>query len=93
MIRVVIPSQLESYTDHVREVELALPATAQGLRLADVVAGLDAAYPGMAFRIVDEQQHIRRHIAIFVGEQMVRTLDAPVPDDARVQIVGALSGG
>jgi hypothetical protein len=47
----------------------------------------------MAFRIVDEQQRIRRHIAIFVGEEMVRTLDAPVGADARVQIVGALSGG
>ena len=94
MIRVFLPSQLEDYTDRVRELELDLRAVAgKPLTLADVIAELERRYKGVAFRIVDEQGNIRRHIAMFVGETMVRTLDAPLTENSRVQIVGALSGG
>jgi len=54
---------------------------------------LDRRFPSIRFRLVDEQGGIRRHIAMFVGETMVRSLDVPVADNNRVQIVGALSGG
>lgn len=94
MIRVFLPSQLEDYTDRVRELELDLrAATGKPLTLADVIAELERRYKGVAFRIVDEQGNIRRHIAMFVGETMVRTLDAQLTENSRVQIVGALSGG
>lgn len=92
MIQVFLPSQLESYTDGVRQVSFDFDDKDQ-LTLADVVQALDKRYRGMAFRIVDEQERIRRHIAIFVGENMVRELDVLLKKDARVQIVGALSGG
>lgn len=91
MIRVVIPSQLESYTAGAREVtladELANPT------LLDAINALDARFPHLKFRIVDEQENIRRHIAIFVGEELVRDLQIPLAANARIQIVGALSGG
>lgn len=90
---VVIPTQLHSYTDHAREVSLRFDDHTHVQPLRAVVAMLDARFPGMGFRIVDEQGRIRRHIAIFIGETLVRNLDAPVAADARVQIVGALSGG
>ncbi|MDP2140684.1 MAG: MoaD/ThiS family protein [Gammaproteobacteria bacterium] len=94
MIRVFLPSQLDDYTDSVRELELDMRAEAgQSLVLADVIAELERRYKGLAFRIVDEHGNIRRHIAMFVGETMVRTLDVPVTENSRVQIVGALSGG
>lgn len=94
MIRVFLPSQLDDYTAGVRELTLALEAPAdRALVLADVVDALEQRYKGMAFRIVDEHGCIRRHIAMFVGESMVRTLQAPLAADDRVQIVGALSGG
>ncbi len=94
MIRVFLPSQLDDYTQGKRELSLALTPPASGtLTLADVIAALERHYRGVAFRVVDEQGQIRRHIAMFVGDQMVRTLDAPVAPDGRVQIVGALSGG
>ena len=94
MIQVIIPSQLESYTDNLREVTVDLAAELGApVTLADLVAALDARYPGMAFRIVDEQRRIRKHIAIFIGQNLVRTLAAPLRGDERVQIVGALSGG
>ena len=68
MIHVVIPSQLESYTHGVRELKLGPQHCAT---LAEVMAVLDSRYPGIRFRIVDEQGSIRRHIAIFVGETLV----------------------
>lgn len=97
MIQVHLPSQLESYTGGVRELSIdpaSLPGKAGAPRtLMDVIRALDERYRGLAFRIVDEQDRIRRHIAIFVSDQMVRRLDEPLEYDARVQIVGALSGG
>ncbi|MDP1930726.1 MAG: MoaD/ThiS family protein [Gammaproteobacteria bacterium] len=94
MIRVFLPSQLDDYTDSVRELELDMREEAgKSLVLADVIAELERRYKGLAFRIVDEHGNIRRHIAMFVGETMVRTLDVPVTENSRVQIVGALSGG
>lgn len=94
MIRVFLPSQLEDYTDKVREVAFELPdKSGKGLTLADVIAELERRYRGLAFRIVDEHGNIRRHIAMFVGEKMVRELSSPVNEHDRVQIVGALSGG
>jgi molybdopterin synthase sulfur carrier subunit len=94
MIQVVLPSQLDDYTKGARELSLDLdPVHAGEVTLATVIAELDRHYPGMAFRVVDEHGNIRRHIAMFVGEGMVRELNAPVAPNDRVQIVGALSGG
>lgn len=94
MISVFLPSQLESYTGNVREVTLDIVAPEAGsLTLVDVIAGLEKQFRGLAFRIIDEHGNIRRHIAIFVGETMVRKLDVPLSGNERVQIVGALSGG
>lgn len=96
MIRVFLPSQLDSYTGGLREVQLEpaqLSLSGEHLTLMDVIQALDKRFKGLAFRVVDEQQQIRRHIAMFVGEEMVRRLDIPLEENARVQIVGALSGG
>lgn len=90
MIRVIIPSQLESYTQGKREVIVDASACSD---LQQLTRALDGLYPGIRFRFVDEHGNIRRHIAIFVGETMVRTLDTPLHGHERVQIVGALSGG
>lgn len=92
MIQVFLPSQLESYTDGVRQLSLDM-SEKNSVTISDVVDELDKRYRGLAFRIIDEQRQIRRHIAIFVGENMVRQLDVELKPNARVQIVGALSGG
>lgn len=90
MIRVFLPSQVDFYTGGEREQHL----DAQGINtLRDVMAALEQRFPGIRFRLVDEQGAIRRHIAMFVGETIVRSLDVAVADNYRVQIVGALSGG
>lgn len=94
MIQVILPSQLESYTGGEREVALDVSGySAQALTLWHVIKAMDELFPGLAFRIIDEQKNIRRHIAIFVGETLIRDLQMPLDGSERVQIVGALSGG
>jgi molybdopterin converting factor small subunit len=87
MIRVVVPTHLRSYTNGRPEVE------ASGATLGAVLGDLDAHYPGLRFRIVDEQDHVRTHIKFFVGADLAPGLDHPVRDGDDVTIIAALSGG
>lgn len=86
-MKVLIPDPLRSYTQERRQVH------ADGATLGEVLADLDRRYPGIRFRMVDEQDAIRRHIRIFVNGQQVRALDVPLGRSDEVFIVQALSGG
>jgi molybdopterin converting factor small subunit len=85
-MRVLIPSALRSYTER-SETE------ASGATLAALLVDLERQYPGIRFRIIDEQDRIRRHIRIFVNGEQVRELTCPLAAAAEVIIVQALSGG
>ena len=85
-MKVLIPSPLRSYTRE-REVESC------GATLAEMLADLDRRYPGLRFRMIDEQDRMRPHVRFFVnGEAVFSIAHALRPADA-VQIVQALSGG
>ena len=92
---VKIPSPLRSYTRGHDEVVVTLPELSpdHAPPLRAILAALDSSFPGIRFRMVDEQGRVRPHIAIFVGTQAVRDLGTPVPAGTDVMIVGALSGG
>ena len=85
-MNVRIPSPLRSYTGD-REV------AAFGSTLAELLADLDRRYPGIAFRVVDEQEQIRPHMRFFVNDELVRDLNTALSPADQVQIVQALSGG
>lgn len=85
-MRVVVPTHLQRYTARAAEVE------ADGATLAEVLIDLDRRYPGIRFRVVDEQDRIRPHIKFFVGEELAHTLDVPT-EGRDVLIVAAFSGG
>jgi sulfur-carrier protein len=89
-LHVRIPGLLRSYTGGAASVDLDLapPST-----VAQALALLDRRFPGMRFRLIDEQGAIRPHIKLFVDTAMVRDLDAVIPPSAELMIVGALSGG
>jgi molybdopterin converting factor small subunit len=87
MIRVAIPSQLIAYTDGATRVEAA------GRTVADVLDNLDRRFPGLKFRVIDEQDRIRRHMRIFVGQDEAKTVNVSVSDGEDLLIFGALSGG
>ena len=85
-MKVLIPSALRSYTER-GETE------ASGATLAEVLDDLERQYSGIRFRIVDEQDRIRRHIRIFVNGEQARGLSQPLSGNEEVIIVQALSGG
>jgi molybdopterin synthase sulfur carrier subunit len=60
VMKVLIPTALYSYTQS-NQVE------ATGSTLDEVLLDLERQYPGIRFRMIDEQQHVRRHIRIFVN--------------------------
>jgi molybdopterin synthase sulfur carrier subunit len=85
-MQVIIPSALRSYTE-------ASKAEASGATLAELLDDLDRRYVGIRFRMIDEQDRIRRHIRIFVNGAQVRELSHPLAERDEILIVQALSGG
>ena len=65
---------------------------ARGATVAEVIADLDAQVPGIRNRVLDAGPSIRTHLNIFVAGQRA-TLSTPVPPDAIVHVIPAVSGG
>jgi molybdopterin converting factor small subunit len=82
-----VASPLRSYTQG------AASVTANGATVRDVLADLDRRFPGMRFRMIDEQDRIRQHIRLFVNTQGATVLSAQVRDGDTVHLICALSGG
>lgn len=85
-MRVFIPSVLRAYTG-------SGDVAAQGDTLDAMLSDLDRRFPGLRFRIVDEQDRIRRHIRVFVNGEQTFDLGCRLSADAEIYIVQALSGG
>jgi sulfur-carrier protein len=86
-VRVLIPNPLRSYTAD------AASVSGSGATLDELTRDLDRRYPGMRFRVIDEQGNIRRHIRFFVNGLQSLDLAAPLTETDEVMIVCALSGG
>ena len=87
MPTVKVASPLRSYTHGASSV------TAPGATVAEILANLEQRFPGMRFRMIDEQGCIREHIRIFVNTQEALQLSAAVADSDAVHLICALSGG
>jgi molybdopterin synthase sulfur carrier subunit len=85
-VRVLIPSPLLSYT-RVKEVD------ASGATIGEVLSDLERQFPGLRFRIVDEQDQMRPHMRFFINGEQVFELSAQLKPSDSIQIVQALSGG
>jgi molybdopterin synthase sulfur carrier subunit len=65
-------------------------------RLSEVIAGLDAAHPGFADRLLDDEGSLRKFVNVFVDDDDVRYLDGldtEVGDGITVSIIPAVAGG
>ncbi len=85
-MKVLIPGALRSYT---RESKVE----ADGQTLDEMFADLDRRYPGLRFRVVDEQCQLRPNMRLFVNGIGVRDLQYALQPDDFVAVVLALSGG
>ena len=85
-MKVLIPGPLLSYTNK-SEVE------ATGATITELLADLDRQYPGLRFRVIDEQDKMRAHMRFFVNGEQIFDMAHPLRPSDAVQIVQALSGG
>jgi len=85
-MKVLVPGALRQYTERGQ-------VDASGATLGAVLSDLDRLYPGIRFRMIDEQDRIRRHIRIFVNGDQVHDLSQPLNARDELVIVQALSGG
>lgn len=85
-MRVHLSSVLHSYTGGRALVE------ATGATILDVLADLDRQFPGLRFRVLDEQERLRPHMRVFVGVEQEKNLHAQVREQ-EIHLLHALSGG
>lgn len=86
-MKVRIPTPLRSYTGQEAVVE------AEGASVEEVLADLDRRFPGLRFRVVDEQGRLRPHMRVFVNEDAVRDLGTSLAAGDELTLMQALSGG
>ncbi len=86
-MKVGIPQPLRSYTGEEAQVDI------EGDTLATLLMELDHRYPGIRFRMIDEQDQVRPHMRIFVNGRKVRDLATTLEPGDEIHILQALSGG
>ncbi|MGE5595284.1 MAG: ubiquitin-like small modifier protein 1 [Hyphomicrobiales bacterium] len=90
MANVRIPQPLRNLTGDKSTV------TAGGDTLAALIGDLEASYPGIRERLLDDSGEIRRFVNIYVNGDDVRFiegLNSPIKDADEVSIVPAVAGG
>lgn len=68
----------------------------EGATLAEVIRSIDRAHPGLAGYVLDDRGHVRKHVNVFVGDDLLRDrqrVDEPLPAGVTVSIFQAFSGG
>lgn len=90
-VTVRVPTILRSLTGGASEVGVDGAAT-----LSELLEKLEASYPGIRGRVLDDDGRLRRFVNIYVGEEDVRFaggLETPTPDGTTVSIIPAVAGG
>jgi molybdopterin synthase sulfur carrier subunit len=88
-VAVRIPTILRTYTGGEKSVE------GEGGTLEALIAHLDASYPGIGERLLDDGK-LRRFVNVYLNDEDVRFLgglETPVADGDAVTILPAVAGG
>ncbi|MFF0269071.1 ubiquitin-like small modifier protein 1 [Kribbella sp. NPDC004536] len=89
-VSVRVPTILRPYTQGVSEV------SAEGTTLTEVLDSLDASYPGIKGRVLDDSGELRRFVNVYVDDDDVRFADGlqtTIKDGGQVSIIPAVAGG
>lgn len=92
-VAVRVPTILRTYTKGESDVSVEV---ADSATLGDVIAALDAAYPGIGARVLDDTGQIRRFVNVYVNDDDVRFaegLQTPTPTGAKISVIPAVAGG
>lgn len=89
-VHVTLPSALREYARGQESVDVAAAT------LAEVVARLATDFPGLGYRILDDQGRLRRFVNVYLNDELVSHLE---PHDVRlregdsVHILPSVAGG
>jgi sulfur-carrier protein len=86
-MQLAIPTPLRKYTNGQRVVET------RGATLREMLDVLERDFPGIKFRLVNEQGQLREHIRLFINQRVAPDLDAAIQPNDEVRIILAISGG
>jgi sulfur-carrier protein len=89
-VTVRLPSQLRALVGGAGEV----PVEADTVR--DAIQAVDVAFPGVAFRVLDDRGALRRFVNVFVADEDIRFLqglDTTLEPGQTVSLVPAVAGG
>lgn len=87
MTRVRIPTPLRSYTNG------ETWATASGTTIDEALMNLDHQFPGIRFRVIDEQNTLRQHMKIYLNNNPITDLQTLIEAADELTLMQALSGG
>lgn len=90
MPKIRIPTPLRKLTSEQEVV------SAEGQTIGEILASLEAAFPGLGERICDENGNIRRFVNVFLNDEDIRFLqekNTPVKEADEISIIPAIAGG
>ena len=88
--KVRIPTPLRKLTNNEELVEV------NAATIGEVITELQARYPGIGERLVDENGEVRRFVNVYVNEEDIRFLNnkqTPLKDGDEISIIPAIAGG
>ena len=88
--KVRIPTPLRKLTNNEELVEV------NAATIGAAIEELQARFPGIAERLVDEKGEVRRFVNVYVNEEDIRFLqnkETPLKDGDEISIIPAIAGG
>jgi len=89
-VSVLVPTPLQTLTGGAGEV------SARGATVREVVASLEAQFPGIKARLCDDSGNLRRFVNVYVNNEDIRfeqNEETPVKDGDELSIIPAIAGG
>jgi len=93
LVSFAIPGPLREFSGNQTSVRIEVLS---GANLLEGLQALFTAYPGLRDRILTESGQLRQHVNVFIGKEDIRYtggLTTPLPANAEITIVPAISGG